>query len=449
MKLTGGMMKNLSKQHAVHTLQPAVELRSTPPTEPSLDRFIQAQVLNTRRDAASLRSFRADEFGHHTASPSPAHIAAANQLIDRLRNRLLHAAQIVDQEAEISAGAPTTRNLQSLLTRKQVAQSKIKAIEKIWDFYLELFGQRQSRFADMLLGTDRIALDCYQAIYTGLGRSQTIPSPAPFSYMDTGFTPATYRRGIRLTKLGRNINPFPIVSLPYHRMVNPWTLGAVHHEVAHNLQSDLGMWQEVPKRIMKRLRRAGIPESVAQVWGRWHKETWADLCGTLLGGQGIVASLLDVLARSPRSTSRFNPAGVHPTPYLRTLVSTELLRRMGFTREADAFERLWEQIYPTQQQRSIPATMRATFAKANPLVVDTICYQPYRQLGGNSLVEVFSFNRNHQQMTDEAAQRMAHGVDPGIIPARFLVSAARHALDNELAPASQIARNFYHALVRR
>ncbi|MEZ4682790.1 MAG: hypothetical protein R2932_52140 [Caldilineaceae bacterium] len=157
--------------------------------------FIAAQVINTQRNALALRPFRSDEFGTDVASPGKAHIDAANQLITALRGRVAHSAAAVDREAEVSARTPTTRNLQALLQQKQQADKRIKAIEKIWKFYLELFGQRQSRFAEMLLGTDRIALDCYQALYTALGNAQSIPSPAPYSYMETGFTPATYRRG--------------------------------------------------------------------------------------------------------------------------------------------------------------------------------------------------------------------------------------------------------------
>ena len=398
---------------------------------------------------ASLRPFRVGEFGDHPAAPSPAHVQAANQLILQLRQRLVREAGDVNGEAERSRQAPTPHNLQLLLTRKQSALNRIKGIERIWDYYLELFGQRQSRFADALLGMDRMANDCYQAIYTGLGTGRSIPSPAPFTYMETGFTPATYRRGIRLSRLGRNANPFPIVKLPYHRLVNPWTLGAVHHEVSHNLQSDLGLWQEAPRRIVAQLTSSGIPPQVAQVWGRWHKETWADLCGILLGGPGIVASLLDVLARSTRSTQAFNPTGVHPTPYLRALIGTELLRRMGFEREAADFTRLWMHAYPKPAQDRIPRALSATFPDAHRQVVEIICYQPYRQLGDKSLAEVFSFDRSHERMTREAAQRMARGVDPGIIPSRFLVGAARHALDHRMAPPEQIARNFYQALRQR
>src|SRR5262249_33309653 len=98
-----------------------------------------------------------------------------------------------------------------------------------------------------LWSCDRIALDCYRATYTGLGRARSVPAPPPFSYMRPGFAPATFRRGIPLTRLGRQLNPFPLIQLPYHRLVNPWTLGAVLHEVSHNLQSDLGLARHIPR----------------------------------------------------------------------------------------------------------------------------------------------------------------------------------------------------------
>jgi hypothetical protein len=405
--------------------------------------------VNVLRDAAALRPFQRDEFGDDPASPSQAHIQAANQLIVSLRDQLLKLAKQVDEAANLSADLSTFHALQSLLARKERAGRWIKLIEKIWDFYFELFSQRQTRFGDWLLAADRIAMDCYQTVYTGLGAARSIPSPPPFSYMETGFTPSTFRRGVPLSKLGRRANPFPIVQLPHHRLVNPWTLGAIHHEVSHNLQSDLDLWQEVPRRVHRRLRRAGIGPMVASVWTRWHKEIWADLCGLLLGGPAIVASLIDVVARSPASTLAFNPSGVHPTPYLRVLINLELLRRLGFPAKARTFGRLWERMYPSPRRGNIPQRILNTFPQANQLVVDTMCFQPYRQLGDKSLVQVVQFKPDYQKMTQEAAQRIAAGTDPGIIPARFLVGAARWALDHNLTPPGRIARNFYLALVKR
>lgn len=411
--------------------------------------FARAQALNTIRHVEALRPFRPDEFGDGPASPSEAHVQAANELIGTLRRRLEVLAHHVSRAADATATAPSPANLQRLIALKERAGGLVKGIERTWDYYLELFGQRQSRFGDWLLAADRIGLECYQAIYTGLGAPRSIPSPAPLCYMATGFTPATFRRGVPMTRLGRRANPFPVIQLPYHRLVNPWTLGAVHHEVSHNIQSDLGLWDEVPRRIEERLRAAGISAAISRVWARWHKEIWADLCGVLLGGPAIVASLIDVVAMSPAQTLAFNEAGVHPTSYLRVLINLELLRRMGFGAIADQLQRMWDRMYPDPRRGSIPRVLLDSFERANALVVDTICFQGYRQLGARCLAEVVCFRPTHQQMTEEAAGRIAGGTDPGIIPARFLVGATRWAVDHNLAPPDKIARNFYHALVRR
>lgn len=425
------------------------------PTQPErlvpgvLENFAEAQVLNTARHAAALRPFRRDEFGTGPAAPSEAHIQAANQLMLKFHHTLLKLVSQVRQAAQTSEDTLTTASLQALLIHKQRAGQSVKLIERIWHYYFELFGQRQSRVANWLLASDRIARNCYQEVYVGLGVARSIPSPPPLSYMETGFTPATFRRGVALTKLGRQANPFPVIQLPYHRLVNPWTLGAVHHEVSHNIQNDLGLWQEVPRRIHRRLRQVGLAARVAGVWARWHKEIWADLCGLLLGGPAIVASLLDVVAMPPASAQAFNSTGVHPPPYLRVLINLELLRRMDFPAEAEAFRQLWVGMYPSPKAGTIPQAMLDTFSGANRLVVDTICFQPYPQLGDKSLAEVVRFSPAHQEMIQEAGQRIAAGVDPGIIPARFLVGAARWAVDNNLTPPERIAHNFYQELSTR
>jgi hypothetical protein len=93
--------------------------------------------------------------------------------------------------------------------------------------------------------------------------------------------------------------------------------------------------------------------------------------------------------------------------------------------------------------------MLATFPRANRLVVDTICFQPYPQLGGKRLADVVCFRPAHQAMVAEAAGRIAHGVDPGIIPLRFLVGAARWALARQLAAPEKITTDFYKALGAR
>jgi hypothetical protein len=411
--------------------------------------WIRSQAISVTRHAAALRPFRNGEFGTGPAVPTEGHLQAVNALLVRLRRGLLATSERMRTHASDAAARPTTARLQKLVVTKEQAHDWVRAIEKIWDFYFELFGQRQSMLADWLLSCDRIALSCYQAAYLGVGEPKPLPAPPPFCYARTGFSPATFRRGIALRRLGRQINPFPLVQLPYHRLVNPWTLGAVLHEVGHNLQSDLGLNKAVPVAIGRRLLEEDCPAAVAQVWARWNREIFADLIGVLLGGPATVGSLLDVIGRSPRAVSAYNPHGPHPTPVLRAYLSIELLRRMGFTEEAERYESLWSKIYPNLRAGTLPRPLVDTFPTAHRAVVDALCFRQFGQLGKQSLADTIKFGVKEHQMTLEAAERLAGGTDPGVIPARFLIGAARSALDRGLARPGVITKNFYTELARR
>ncbi|HLH03141.1 MAG TPA: hypothetical protein VKX25_10250 [Bryobacteraceae bacterium] len=412
--------------------------------------WLRAQSINVTRHAAALRPFRREEFGTGAAAPSESHIQAVNSLIKGLRRGLIKLSKTVTKAIDQAGEQLSPPALERAVTEKDRAHKWVQGIEKIWDFYFELFGQRQSMpYAEWLLSCDRIALNCYQIAFTGIGTAKSIPAPPPFCFMRTGFAPATMRRGIRLRRLGRQFNPFPLVQLPYHRLVNPWTLGAVLHEVSHNLQSELGLSKPVPRSVAHRLLEADLGRSVAATWARWNREMFSDLSALLLGGPEVVGSLMDVVGRAPSLVFGFNPHGVHPTPYLRVLISVELLRRMGFVDEADQYRRAWTRIYPNPRAGNVPEKMLETFPQACALAVDAMCYQPFKTLGNKSLTQVLRFERKDQQMIEEAARRLAAGVDPGVVPERFLIGAARIALDRRLARPGAITENFYKELVRR
>jgi len=90
-----------------------------------------------------------------------------------------------------------------------------------------------------------------------------------------------------------------------------------------------------------------------------------------------------------------------------------------------------------------------TFARAYPAVVDALCFREFAPLGKRSLANTIKFGAKEHQMTLEAAERLAAGTDPGIIPARFLIGSARFALDHKLARPGVITKNFYTELARR
>lgn len=428
---------------------PATTTEKAPPQD-LIATFVGGQPVNVRRHLDALRDFRRDEFGTSIARPSEGHIQAANALLARLRRPLRGAIADLD-EASRRAGRPSASpaEISELLRLKSRAHDWVRATERVWDFYFELFGQRQGAFGEWLFSCDRIALDCYQHIFMHLGEYRSIPSPPPFAYMRTGFSPATYRRNIPLRKLGKQLNPFPLVQLPYHRLINPWTMGAILHEVSHNLQNELQLENDVPRAIFRQVRATGVDSSVAGVWTRWNREIFGDLVGCMLGGEAFVASLMDVIGRAPDQALGYSEHGVHPTPYIRTFLSTEMLRRMGFPDTARTYERAWRGLYSSTAGTTLPAAVLRSWPECVKATVDAVCYTPFPGLGNRRLRDVITFEPRHQQMIEEAGTRLARGIDPGVVPERFLIGAVRFALDRRLAAPEVLMRNFYQELSRR
>src|ERR1700689_3071703 len=287
-------------------------LKAVSGAAPVLLPWLRAQSINVTRHAAALRPFKREEFGDGAAAPSEGHIQVVNQLITKLRHGLLKMSERVHGAINKASEEPSSPRLQQVVVHKDRAHRWVQGIEKIWDFYFELFGQRQSMpYADWLLSCDRIAMDCYQVAYTGLGVAKSIPAPPPFCFMRTGFAPATIRRGIPVRRLGKQLNPFPLVQLPYHRLINPWTLGAVMHEVSHNLQTELGLSKVIPRSVALRLMNAHLGRFVASVWARWNREMFADMSALLLGGPEVLGSLMDVIGRAPEAVVTFSERGPH------------------------------------------------------------------------------------------------------------------------------------------
>jgi hypothetical protein len=414
-----------------------------------LGRWITTQAVNLNRHAGTLRPFSYTEFGDRPAAPSRVHIDAVNRFIGDFRTRLSEAASWVDAAAAQARNHPSDANLVLMLGRKEEVSGRVLHAEGIWDFYFDLFVQRLSGFGERLRAVDRIAANCYEDLYLGLGTARPAPTLLPFSYASSGFSPLTYRRGVPLQRLRHHPNLFPLVILPQHRLDNVWALSSVLHEVAHNLQADLGLWQVMPRLVFERLTEAGIAPDVAAIWGRWHKEIMADMFALILGGPAAVESLMDVVGRSRKATLHFSPGGVHPTPVLRIPISLELLQRLGFAEAASAIGQAWRRLYPRVTEADIPAKILASFVRATELTVDTMVFTPRPQLAGKTLAQLVEFGASQMALIDQAAVRLARGEDVGTVPPRLMISAARQALENRLAAPQAITDNFYRTLGRR
>jgi hypothetical protein len=415
---------------------------------PALKFFALRTQVNALRHADKLRCFRKDEFGSGPNSPSPAHVEAVNGLLLQARKGQRGEDQRLAAACAAAAATGSDSACAAMLQSKERQQSYSGASEKLWEFYFNLFNQRRGPFASILRAMDLIALDCYQAVYLGLGRARSVPSPAPFTYLETGFGPATFRRGVRLSNLGSRSNPFPLVKVPLHRLVSPWSLGAIPHEVSHNLQNDLGLWDIMPKLILEAFAKSGLPRANASVWARWHKETYADLAGTLLIGPAYIGSLMDVVGRSRPQTAAYFDESVHPTPIIRVLLNIHLLDQMGFVEDSRNFRAAWDRLYPQSAWARLPAWIRNKLPEQIAAVVKTICFTPTPAYGGKRFAEVIRFEPKHALLTQEAAVRLERGISTGVLPERFLIGAARLALARRKASPETIYKNFYATLER-
>src|SRR5207244_11687668 len=136
-------------------------------------------------------------------------------------------------------------------------------------------------------------------------------------------------------------------------------------------------------------------------------------------GAADAESLMVVVGRAPASTLKFNPMGVHPTPYLRVLISLILLHRTGFEKMAADLRRVWQRLYPRLTPADIPPPIMETFQTASELAVDTMAYQPYRQFANKSLAQTLKFGPTEMTIVEQAGRQLPAGKEIGAVPARF------------------------------
>ncbi|MGK7912440.1 MAG: hypothetical protein AB4050_13320 [Synechococcus sp.] len=351
-------------------------------------------------------------------APSPAHFRAANQRlakIDKQVAKRLHHLQ------KTWATAPNQQVLKDIA----LVERELDRARRTFDLFFDIFSQRGTSFAPSLAAHDVIAEDCYTAVRQSAPHIFRGPLLKPTCYMDSGASPATMRRGVLLNRLLGEPNPFPLVRIPYDRDA-PWQ-AVFLHEVAHNLQADLGIWQENRQAVLKRiLPRFGA--GLTQIYGRWHKEIFADLAAILLGGPAAAWGMTLFLAYPASKTMTYRPGGAHPTSYLRILILAEMLQRMAFDKEANRLRRVWKGLYKPEQSHRLPTNLLRTADRVIPEVVDEIAFQTRRNLAQRALVDIISFRPEDQARIRSGARTLIEGKIPSLSP-RHLVSASSYALE--------------------
>jgi hypothetical protein len=402
--------------------------------------FLRARILDlagrirrlARMDHASV-GIRPQDIPY---APSPAHFEAANRRLAKIDGQVQRRFQ---QLMGIWSRAPLDRVLVDIA----LVERELDRARRAFGLFFEVFAQRGTTFAPALAAHDTIAADCYTAVREAAPRIFPGPLLKPLCYMEHGYSPATMRRGVTLSRLLGETNPFPVIRIPWDRD-HPWQ-AVFLHEVAHNLQADLGIWQENRQAVLRRVLGRSRNPGLARIYGLWHKEIFADLAALLLGGPAAAWGMAAFLAHPAPRTMTFRPGGAHPTAYLRILILVEMLRRMGFTADANRLKRVWDGLYNPRRFHRLPRSLLVTSDRLIPQVVDEIAYQTRRNLAQRALADIIPFRADDERAIRVGARQLERGqADRVDLPPRHLVSAASYALaSGKIAPqrlAHQVTR---------
>jgi hypothetical protein len=358
-------------------------------------------------------------------APLPEHFASANRRLASIDRDVKLRLQQLDR---LDHSLPTD---DWLLTMAMVERELDRA-RRAFGMFFEIFAQRGTAFAPALAAHDAIARDCYAVVRAAAPKIFPGPLIPPLTYLEHGYSPATMRRGVTLSRLLGESNPFPLIRIPYDRD-RPWQ-AVFLHEVAHNLQADLGLWVQNRMALLQRLAEIGLAPLAISIFGRWHKEIFADLAALLLGGPAVAVGLAIFLAHPADKVMTYRPGGPHPTGYLRVLILVEMLRRMGFAEDARELARVWRRLYDPRRGHRMPKVLLGAARRAIPALVDEIAFQPRRALAERALANVIPFRRDDQAAIRRGAVLLGRGRIPGDLPPRHLVPAACYAIEAGAQP---------------
>lgn len=393
-----------------------------------IETFLRLKAASLRARARQLIRLTPQSVGLRPRdmpyAPSAGHFRAAQKqlaAIERtIERRLATAARQIAPSHE-------DRLLSMAMIEREIDRAR-----RAFGMFFELFAQRGTIYAPALAAHDVIGIDCYHAVMEGLPGIFTGPMLAPVCYLEHGYSPATVRRGVALARLLGDSLPFPIVRIPWDRD-KPWQ-AVFLHEVAHNLQADLRIWEDVQQAVLQRLSQMRLAPAAIATFTRWHKEIFADLAALLLGGPAAAFGMAEFLAHPSDKVMTYRPGGAHPVGYLRLLMQAEMLRRMGFRRDADALREIWQTLYDPARGARMPKWLLDAAPRAIPAVVDEIAFQPRRNLAEKALCNVIRFTPRDQLAIRRGAFDLKRGKPPIGLPPRHVVSACRYALEAGAEP---------------
>lgn len=200
-----------------------------------------------------------------------------------------------------------------------------------YDVFSDAITQRSEQPVGLWLsGLDALAEDM---LGTGVRRESR---PALACYLDRGRGAAIRRARTRFSDGERN--PLALIRLPRERMIGSGVASSLAHEVGHQGVELLG--------LLEPLRRALTEAYPDGPWALWASEILADFWAVCCLGVSATVGLLAVVTLPQAFVFRTNEDDVHPTPYVRTLLSAALGERVFPDPQWRRLAHTWRGLYP-------------------------------------------------------------------------------------------------------
>jgi len=278
-------------------------------------------------------------------------LTALDIFMSQLRKRLQQDVQFLES---IFANDKTPPN--DVLVQAEALDRHTVDAHLVWGFFRSKLDQRfVPLFGRHLLAMDLVAHDCYRTVLDraedlGLMRQPGLRDYPLTFFQDEFASPVTWQRGTKIDRLDHRRLPIPIVGIPWNHQRIPWEFLSLHHEVAHDLDADLGdVSSELKENLGKRLQQRKVPAKRTEAWQTWTSEIFADFLGILLAGPPFASFLANFLTCSKVRVVEWNADEPHPPSFVRILLNGHLVKSLRYGKAAEVYVnrliREWKSLY--------------------------------------------------------------------------------------------------------
>lgn len=272
------------------------------------------------------------------------------------------------------------------LHRLQAAYSVLKlqfnALLDDFDIFADVLNQRSEHHTGVwLAGLDILARDALRL------EGQYYQPPPMICYLDRGHGAAIRRARTRLHSGGDN--PVAVIKVPRERMVGSGIGSSLVHEVGHQGAALLDLIHSLKPVLEEKAQQEPHRGRAWQLYSLWISEILSDFWSVATLGVSASTGLMSVVSLPTYFVFRMPDDDPHPYPWIRVKISLAFGRTLYPDPQWDRLERIWEQLYPTENQPAAQRGLIRLLTDALPDFVQTTVTHRPATLKGKTLREAF------------------------------------------------------------